>query len=122
MRACMTVRNSMAYETRPTHRRTCTRTVRIAPQRPRRISGREACAPVPTWEPQPSAIGSKTVCEPPEQQGAGSRRTHVRGSAKLSGTSDRADGRHRAGKAKIGLQNLAYNIRRLVRLERMAAA
>jgi hypothetical protein len=28
----------------------------------------------------------------------------------------------RAGKTKIGLRNLAYNIRRLVTLERMAAA
>jgi len=33
-----------------------------------------------------------------------------------------SDDRHRAGEAKSGLQNLAYNIRRLVTLERMAAA
>jgi hypothetical protein len=49
-------------------------------------------------------------------------RARIRCSTELTGWPDRTNDRHRAAKAKIGLQNLAYNIRRLVTLERMAAA
>ena len=40
----------------------------------------------------------------------------------LAGRPDRAHDRHRAGTRQDGLQNLAYNIRRLVTLERIATA
>ena len=60
--------------------------------------------------------------QPPEEQGSGSRRARV-GAQQISpgGRIVRTIGIVRA-KAKIGLQNLAYNIRRLVTLERMVAA
>ena len=47
---------------------------------------------------------------------------HVLSAAEHAGRSDRANDWHRAARAEIGLQNLAYNIRRLVTMERLAAA
>jgi hypothetical protein len=59
--------------------------------------------------------------EPPEDQSSTPHRARVRGSRTrpVAGSYGRSASR---AKAKIGLQNLAYNIRRLVMLERMAAA
>ena len=66
-----------------------------------------------------SSANSSIACQKPS---ARSYRACVRGAAERAGRSDRAHDWHGAARAKIGLQNLAYNIRRLVTLERLAAA
>jgi IS5 family transposase len=71
-------------------------------------------------EPQSSAIAGAGEREPPEEPSSSPHRARVRCSAELAGWPDH--GGIARPKAKIGLQNLAYNIRRLVTLERMAAA
>src|SRR5580700_7756023 len=101
----------------------CTRTARIARRRPRRSSACGACAARfisanrnhPLSQAQENANRQKSRVRP--------RIEHVFGAQQTSpgGRIVRTIGIARA-KAKIGLQNLAYNIRRLVTLERMAAA
>ena len=71
-------------------------------------------------QPQPSAVGYTNASEPRQEQNPCSHRACVRSAAEF-GRIVRTIGIMRA-RAKIGLQNLAYNMRRLVTLERMAAA
>jgi hypothetical protein len=74
-----------------------------------------------TWMSDQSFIRYRRR-NPSEEQGSGPHRARVRCSTDLAGWPDRADDRYRAGESRIGLQNVAYKIRRLVTLERMAAA
>jgi hypothetical protein len=71
---------------------------------------------------QALAVGSASECEPQQKQNR-ARVEHVFAAQQtaLGGRIVRTIGIGRA-RAKIGLQNLAYNIRRLVTLERIAAA
>ena len=55
-------------------------------------------------------------------EGSLARRTSVRRPDDDHGRQDPAHDRDGAGEMKIGMQNLAYNMRRFVTLERMAAA
>jgi hypothetical protein len=74
-------------------------------------------------EPQSSAIEGTGERKPQKKSKVRARIEHVFGAQQTSpgGRIVRTIGLARA-KAKIGLQNLAYNIRRLVTLERMATA
>ena len=69
-----------------------------------------------------TAIGGEGGGQPHEEQGTRPHRACIRRAGEHSGRGLRAYDRHRPGKAKIGLANLVYNIRRLITLERIAAA
>src|SRR6266550_4086865 len=107
----MTARSWMGCCTRATHRTPCSATALIARPRPRQRSGRSH----PLSKAKEEANRKKSQVR--------ARVEHVFGAQETSsgGRIVRTIGIVRA-RAKIGLQNLVYNIRRLVTLERMAAA
>jgi transposase, IS5 family len=71
---------------------------------------------------QSFAVGSASEGEPQQKQNSRPRRARVRSSADCAGRPDRAPIGIVRARAKIGLQNLAYNIRRLVTLEQITTA
>ena len=114
----MTAGNSVDFWTRPTRLRTYMRTARIARPRPKQSSRRVAC--VVAFISVRAAImryrkHRRTRTTRRARFGLAAQQTSP------GGRIVRTIGIVRA-KAKIGLQNLAYNTRRLVTLERMAAA
>jgi hypothetical protein len=72
-------------------------------------------------EPQSSAIPSAGEREPPKEPSSSPHRARIRCSTELAGWPDRTDDWHRAGESQNGPAELAYNIRRLVTLERTGA-
>src|SRR3954470_16111217 len=122
MRPCTTARSWMGYWTRATPAMMCSPTALIGRPRSRPNSG-----PAVTRAGFTNVVGATTRCLQERANHAKSRIRarieHVFGAQQSApgGRIVRTIGMVRA-RAKIGLQNLAYNIRRLVTLERLAAA
>src|SRR5947208_2442815 len=99
---------------------------RTAPTARCRLSGPEGeglAEPYPSARrTKSSAVGAPEVGEHEALKGTRACRARSRPPAELDGRQDRAHHRHRGARFKIGMMNLGYNIRRLVQLERMAAA
>ena len=76
----------------------------------------------PARRTQPSAVRAPEVGQHDALEGARPCRACLRPAPELDGWQVRAHHRHRTGAFKIGMMNLGYNIRRLLQLERMAAA
>ena len=112
----------MGYWTGATPAMMCSPTALIGRPRSRPNEGQRLQEPdLSTWSAQPPAVFGARASEPRQEPDTRSHRACVRGAAERAcGRIVRTIGVVRA-RAKIGLQNLAYNIRRLVTLERLAA-
>jgi hypothetical protein len=94
----------------------------ILPHRGEAHPARPAQPDSSSREPQSSAIAGAREREPPQEQTSSPHRARIRCSTELTRWPDRTTIGIARAKAKIGLQNLAYNIRRLVMVDRIAAA